>query len=69
MIQHFSFKPLYKNTQLPGWQLSFFYKQKRYEAAYKKDGDIKFIGDSPASADLEMIEKMIHELMLFHVYE
>ena len=69
MIQHFNFKPLYENTQLPGWALSFFYKQKRYEAEYKKDGDIQFIGDTPASEDLVYIQKMIHELMLFHVYE
>ncbi|MEO4054589.1 YheE family protein [Solibacillus sp. CAU 1738] len=69
MIQHFSFKPLYENTQLPGWALSFFYKQKRYEAEYKKDGGIKFIGGAPASEDIANVEKMIHELMLFHVYE
>ncbi len=69
MIQHFSFKPLYENTQLPGWALSFFYKQQRYQAEYKKDGGITFIGNKPTSEDLAVIEKMIHELMLFHVYD
>ncbi|MGM9944001.1 MAG: YheE family protein [Lysinibacillus sp.] len=69
MIQHFSFKPLYENTQLPGWALTFFYKQKRYQAEYKKDGTITFIGDAPLQEQLADVEKMIHELMLFHVYD
>ncbi len=69
MIQHFSYKPLYENTQLPGWALSFFYKQKRYQVEYKKDGGIRYIGEAPASEDLASVEKMIHELMLFHVYD
>ena len=68
MIQHFSFKPLYENTQLPGWALTFFYKQKRYQAEYKKDGTIIFISDAPTQEQLADVEKMIHELMLFHVY-
>ena len=69
MIQHFSFKPLYENTQLPGWALTFFYKQKRYQAEYKKDGTITFISDEPPQEQLAGVEKMIHELMLFHVYD
>ncbi|MER1999300.1 MAG: YheE family protein [Lysinibacillus sp.] len=69
MIQHFSFKPLYENTQLPGWALSFFYKQTRYNAEYKKDGSITYIGPQPADEHLATVEKMIHELMLFHVYD
>ena len=69
MIQHFSFKPLYENTQLPGWALTFFYKQKRYQAEYKKDGTITFISDAPSQEQLANVEKMIHELMLFHVYD
>lgn len=69
MIQHFSFKPLYENTQLPGWALSFFYKQDRYSAEYKKDGTITYIGPQPPQEHLVELEKMIHELMLFHVYD
>ena len=69
MIQHFSFKPLYENAQLPGWALTFFYKQKRYQAEYKKDGTITFIGEAPLHEQLADVEKMIHELMLFHVYD
>ncbi|WP_332648507.1 YheE family protein [Lysinibacillus sp. 54212] len=69
MIQHFSFKPLYENTQLPGWTLSFFYKQRKYQAEYKKDGAIQYIGEPPAADELAQVEKMIHELILFHVYD
>ena len=69
MIQHFKFKPLFENKQLPGWAISFFYKQAKYQAEYKKDGTIRFIGESPAKEDLANVEKMIHELMLFHVYD
>ncbi len=69
MIQHFKFKPLFENTQLPGWAISFFYKQVKYNAEYKKDGSIKFIGQSPDGSELVQVEKMIHELMLFHVYD
>ena len=69
MIQHFKFKPLFENTQLPGWAISFFYKQVKYSAEYKKDGSIKFIGQTPDESELLQVEKMIHELMLFHVYD
>lgn len=69
MIQHFNFKPLYENSQLPGWSLSFFYKQVRYNAEYKKDGEIVYIGQQPPADQLSQIEKTIHELMLFHVYD
>ncbi|MBD8033933.1 MULTISPECIES: YheE family protein [Solibacillus] len=69
MIQHFSYKPLFENSQIPGWSISFFFEQKRYAAEYYKDGSIQFIGESPSEEQREKIEKMIHELMLFHVYE
>ncbi|MEK4230697.1 YheE family protein [Solibacillus sp. FSL H8-0538] len=69
MIQHFSFKPIFENIQIPGWTISFFYKQQRYNAEYKKDGSIVFIGATPATDDLTAVEKLVHELMLFHVYE
>lgn len=67
MIQHFSYKPLYANTQLPGWNISFFYQQCRYEADYLKDGSIVWHGETPQDEDT--VKKMIHELMLFHVYD
>ena len=67
LLQHFSFKPLYENKQLPGWSISFFYKQVRYTGEYEPDGTINWIGNIPA--DEETVKKMIHELMLFHVYD
>lgn len=67
MIQHFSFKPLFEHQQLPGWSISFFYKQNRYEGIYKQDGTIKWNSITPP--DEEQVKKMVHELMLFHVYD
>ena len=69
MIQHFSYKPLFENSQIPGWSISFFFEQNRYAAEYYKDGSIQFIGEGPSEDQRENIEKVIHELMLFHVYE
>ncbi|MEK4627217.1 MAG: YheE family protein [Solibacillus sp.] len=69
MIQHFSYKPLFENSQIPGWSITFFYEQQRYTAEYYKDGSIQFIGPTPGHEQLANVEKMIHELMLFHVYE
>jgi len=34
MIQHFNFKPLFENSQLPGWAISFFYQRERFTAEY-----------------------------------
>lgn len=67
MIQHFSFKPLFENTKLPGWQIAFFYKHQRYEGEYKKDGSIIWSGSIPPNE--ATVKKMIHELMLYHVYD
>ncbi|MGN4127360.1 YheE family protein [Lysinibacillus sphaericus] len=67
MIQHFSFKPLFENTQLPGWTISFFYQRERYVTEYLKDGEIRWVGPIPPNED--DVKKMIHELMLFHVYD
>ena len=69
MIQHFSYKSLYNNSQIPGWSVSFFYQNQRYAAEYYKDGRIQFIGAAPDEENRTNVEKMIHELMLFHVYE
>lgn len=67
MIQHFSYKPFFDNQQLPGWTIQFFYKQNRYEGIYEQDGSIKWTGATPP--DEEKVKKMVHELMLFHVYD
>ncbi len=67
MLQHFSFKPMFENKQLPGWTFSFFYKQARYNGDYHPDGKIEWKDSHPP--DEETVKKMIHELMLFHVYD
>lgn len=67
MITHFRYKPLFENAQLPGWGISFYYKQKYYQAEYKKNGEIKWLGEVPK--EIGDIEKEIHELMLYHVYD
>jgi hypothetical protein len=67
MLQHFSYKPMFENTQLPGWTFAFFFKSIRYTGEYLPDGTIKWLGETPPEE--ENIKKMIHELMTFHVYD
>lgn len=67
MLQHFKFKPMFENRQLPGWDFSFFYKNERIAGEYHPDGSI--IWRSHAPQDEEAIKTMIHELMLYHVYD
>ncbi|CAM3178085.1 YheE family protein [Filibacter tadaridae] len=67
MLQHFSYKPMYENKKLPGWTFAFFFQNKRYTGEYQPDGGIQWTGDSPS--DEESVKKMIHELMIFHVYD
>lgn len=67
MLQHFKFKPMFENTQLPGWDISFFYKNERITGEYHPDGSI--IWRSKAPQDEDAIKTMIHELMLYHVYD
>ena len=68
MLQHFSFKPMFENKQLLGWTISFFYKQARYSGEYQSDGTITWTS-ATTPPDEETVKKMIHELMLFHVYD
>ncbi|QBP40411.1 YheE family protein [Paenisporosarcina antarctica] len=68
MLQHFSFKPMFENKQLPGWTFSFFYQHSRYSGEYFPDGSITWTGGSTPPTE-ETVKKMIHELMLFHVYD
>ncbi|MGD6801459.1 hypothetical protein FZC79_12550 [Rossellomorea vietnamensis] len=69
MIQHFQFRSMYENKKLPGWTFSFYYKGTRYEGSYHKNGTIEWKEAQPPSEEEEIIQKQIHELMLFHVYE
>ncbi|USK93690.1 DUF5342 family protein [Rossellomorea marisflavi] len=64
MIQHFQYRSMYENKELPGWYISFFYGGVKHEGTYHKDGRI----DCKPALD-EKSAKQIHDLMLFHVYE
>jgi len=67
MIQHFNYKPMFENKQLPGWTFSFLYKNEKYIGEYLPDGQIKWTNNTPPDED--KLLKMIHELMTFHVYD
>lgn len=67
MLQHFNYKPMFPDSGLPGWIVSFYYKNKRYTADYKADGQIEWTSEPPS--DEEQVVQMVHELMTFHVYE
>lgn len=67
MLQHFKFTPMFENHQLPGWNISFFYKNERITGEYHPDGTITWRNKQPE--DEETVKKMIHDLMLFHVYD
>jgi hypothetical protein len=67
MVSHFQWKPLFK--QLPGWKIRFYSKGVFYEAIYNKDGSLEWNGTKPPEQDYPVLEKEIHELMLFHVYD
>ncbi|BCB02905.1 YheE family protein [Bacillus sp. KH172YL63] len=69
MIQHFQFKNMFENTQLPGWTFSFYFGGTKYAGNYHKDGRIEWTGPVPAEEKEESLKKQLHELMLFHVYE
>lgn len=68
MIQHFKFKPLFENTALPGWHISFYHDRVYYEGAYKADGTIECIVPKDEQFT-DQIKKDIHGLMSFHVYD
>lgn len=67
MLQHFSYKPMYDNKQLPGWTFAFFFRNTRYTGDYMPEGEIRWNAEAPPEED--NVKKMIHELMTFHVYD
>ncbi|WP_053365454.1 YheE family protein [Bacillus sp. FJAT-27245] len=69
MLTHFQFKPLYKNTEIPGWEFSFFFKKLKRTGHYLQDGKIEWGQNAPEGLERNELEKQIHELMLFHVYD
>ncbi|MGE6260439.1 DUF5342 family protein [Heyndrickxia sporothermodurans] len=70
MIQHFQYRSLYQNQQLPGWYLNFYFQKKQMEGIYHPDGSIEWTTPHSFDANTEnLIKKQIHELMLFHEYD
>lgn len=69
MLSHFQYKEIKNNLINQEWSFSFFYKQKKYSGNYYKDGSIKWDNPTFIDADLKFLEKCVHDLMLFHVYE
>ena len=71
MIQHFHYKPMFDNKQLPGWNFSFTYEGQRISGTYHKTGTIEWTSDA-SFTNLEAedkVKKQLHELMLYHVYD
>ncbi|MBM4764104.1 YheE family protein [Bacillus sp. B15-48] len=69
MLTHFQYKSLYKNADIPGWLISFYFNKQQYRGIYHQNGKIEWTGATPDSEDIQQLEKQIHELMLYHVYE
>lgn len=69
MLTHFQYKPLYENTEIPGWHISFYYLKKRYNGVYQQSGKIEWTDTKPDQDHQQKLESQIHELMLFHVYD
>lgn len=67
MLQHFKYRKMFTDTDLPGWTISFYYQNNYYTADYQKDGSVNWTSDIPS--DETDVLKMVHELMTFHVYE
>lgn len=67
MLQHFSYKKMFEDSDLPGWIFSFYYKNQQYTGDYHKDGTINWTKETPP--DEEKVLTMVHDLMTFHVYE
>lgn len=51
MLQHFSYKPMYDNKQLPGWTFAFFFRNTRYTGDYMPEGEIIWNGEAPPEED------------------
>ncbi|MCJ8005890.1 YheE family protein [Lederbergia wuyishanensis] len=69
MLQHFQLRPLYDETKLPGWNFSFYFHQQKYTGIYHPNGNIEWKSISPDEHHLLALEKQIHDLMIFHIYD
>ncbi|PKR86659.1 YheE family protein [Heyndrickxia camelliae] len=69
MIQHFQYKSLYSNDNLPGWSFSFYYQKQIITGVYHPDGKIEWKTERFNPENEDEIKKQIHEIMLYHVYD
>ncbi|MBS4171874.1 YheE family protein [Bacillus sp. FJAT-49736] len=69
MIQHFQYKSLYSNENLPGWSFSFYYQKQMIAGIYHPNGQIEWKTDEIHLEKETELKKQIHEIMLFHVYD
>jgi hypothetical protein len=69
MLQHFQYKSLFANTEIPGWHISFYYKKQKHHAIYHQSGTIEWKENEPSEEAKPQLQAQIHELMLFHVYD
>lgn len=68
MILHFQFQSMFSNQQLPGWTFSFYFQQTKMTGLYQADGQIHWTSNVPDNVKTEL-EKQVHDLMIFHVYD
>ncbi len=69
MITHFQYKSIYENKQLPGWTFTFYFKKQKYSGIYHPTGKVEWTSTTPQTVDIPLLERQIHELMVFHVYD
>ncbi|MBS4218138.1 DUF5342 family protein [Bacillus sp. FJAT-49711] len=69
MLQHFQIRSLFDEKELPGWIFSFYYQQCKYNGTYHSNGKIEWQSEPPDKASLMNVEKQIHDLMIYHIYD
>ena len=69
LLQHFQFKSLFQDKRLPGWTFSFFHQQRKYEGIYHPNGKIEWTLSTPNEQEQTILQKQIHDLMLYHIYD
>lgn len=69
MLQHFQIQSLYKEKLLPGWLFSFYFRQQKFNGIYHPNGKIEWQSISPDEQYILLLEKQIHDLMIYHIYD
>jgi hypothetical protein len=69
LITHFQYKPLFENSEMPGWHLSFYFQKLKYTGIYYRNGEIEWTSSIPEQTSAAALKAQIHELMLYHVYD